>query len=115
MKYRRLDDSGDMTFGHGVNNFLIDSPEAIAQSVKTRINLWLGEWFLNYSEGLNWQKSFYGKDTAKYSEMIIKNRMADTPGVLSIDSFNMDLDNRVLNISAEINTVFGKINFTSDL
>ncbi|SUP81231.1 Uncharacterised protein [Yersinia pseudotuberculosis] len=61
MRYRREDESGDYTFGQGDNTFLIDSPEAVAQAVKTRFELWRGQWFLDLTEGTPYIQSVLGK------------------------------------------------------
>lgn len=52
MRYRREDADGDYTFGSGDDTWLINSPEAVAQAVKTRFELWYGQWFLDTTEGL---------------------------------------------------------------
>lgn len=36
MRYRREDDDGDYTFGQGDDTWLVNSPEAVAQAIKTR-------------------------------------------------------------------------------
>ncbi len=46
MRYRREDADGDYTFGSGDDTWLINSPEAVAQAVKTRFELWYGHGFL---------------------------------------------------------------------
>ncbi|EKH5089394.1 hypothetical protein O5Q68_004428, partial [Salmonella enterica] len=51
MRYRREDAEGDYTFGCGDDTWLINSPEAVAQAVKTRFALWYGQWFLDKTEG----------------------------------------------------------------
>ncbi|MBZ8873882.1 hypothetical protein H5S67_26565, partial [Escherichia coli] len=51
MRYRREDADGDYTFGSGDDTWLINSPEAVAQAVKTRFELWYGQWFLDTTEG----------------------------------------------------------------
>lgn len=54
MRYRREDADGDYTFGSGDDTWLINSPEAVAQAVKTRFELWYGQWFLDTTEGTPW-------------------------------------------------------------
>ncbi|MFW3086591.1 hypothetical protein ACN6UI_27150, partial [Klebsiella aerogenes] len=54
MRYRREDDDGDYTFGQGDDTWLVNSPEAVAQAIKTRFLLWYGEWFLDTTEGTPW-------------------------------------------------------------
>ncbi len=51
MRYRREDDDGDYTFGRGDDTWLINTPEAVAQAVKTRFLLWYGQWFLDTTAG----------------------------------------------------------------
>lgn len=43
MRYRREDENGDYTFGRGDSGFFVDCPEAVAQAVKTRLQLWQGQ------------------------------------------------------------------------
>ena len=40
MRYRREDDDGVYTFGQGDDTWLVNSPEAVAQAIKTRFLLW---------------------------------------------------------------------------
>ena len=42
MRYRREDADGDYTFGQGDDTWLVNSPEAVAQAIKTRFLLWYG-------------------------------------------------------------------------
>lgn len=64
MRYRREDTDGDYTFGCGDDTWLINSPEAVAQAVKTRFALWYGQWFLDKTEGTPWIQSVLGKQKA---------------------------------------------------
>lgn len=40
---------------------LVNSPEAVAQAIKTRFLLWYGQWFLDTTEGTPWIQSVLGK------------------------------------------------------
>ena len=51
MRYRRLDNDGDYTFGAGGADMLIDI-EACAQSIRTRMWLLFGEWWEDLTDGL---------------------------------------------------------------
>ena len=44
MKYRKLDNNGDYSFGSGFSDFVYDK-NAIAQAIKTKILLFYGEWW----------------------------------------------------------------------
>ena len=88
MRYRREDTEGDYTFGQGDDTFLIDSPECVAQAVKTRFELWRGQWFLDLTEGTPYVQSVLGKQRSDVYILAIRERIQDTPGVLSILSFD---------------------------
>jgi hypothetical protein len=117
MRYRRLDANGDMTFGQGSANFLIDSPEAVAQSVLTRLRLWTGEWFLDVTEGTPYKEAILGKGTEKTAGLAMRRRVLETPGVLTLDSFSytLDRDQRRAEFSAEITTLYGATTITGTL
>ncbi|HCL5429181.1 TPA: hypothetical protein N2K81_005094 [Citrobacter freundii] len=90
MRYRREDADGDYTFGQGDDTFLIDSPECVAQAVKTRFELWRGQWFLDLTEG--------------------------TPYVQSILSFDTNYDgtSRRVTFTSSIDTIYGQTTVTSE-
>ena len=81
MRYRREDENGDYTFGQGDNTFLINSPEAVAQAVKTRFELWRGQWFLDLTEGTPYIQSVLGKQRSDVYILAIRERILDTQGV----------------------------------
>ncbi len=109
MRYRRLDDDGDMTFGSQQANFLRDTPETVAQAVVTRLDLWFGEWFLDQIEGTPYVQAALGKYTAETIEPAIRQRILETENVIAITGFGLqfDPDTRKVNIQATIDTAFG--------
>lgn len=108
MRYRKLDSDGDYKFGFGLDDFYIDSVEAVAQSIKTRIRLWLGEWFTNTEDGTDWD-SVLGKSTEVERNRIIKGRIINTDGVSSLNSFSSSFNSstRKLTITCEVETEYG--------
>lgn len=113
MRSRRLSDTGDYTFGQGEANFLIDSVECVAQNVRTRMKLWVGEWFLDVSEGTPWTTeilSAYLYNTKPLLDMAIRTRVLRTPGVVSIPEYQSSVDptTRRLTVTMRINTTFGE-------
>ncbi|CFR19444.1 hypothetical protein [Yersinia kristensenii] len=116
MRYRREDELGDYTFGQGDNTFLIDSPEAVAQAVKTRFELWRGQWFLDLSEGTPYIESVLGKQRSDVYILAIRERILDTQGVNSIQDFEASYngDNRRVTFTATIDTIHGSIIVTSE-
>lgn len=111
MRYRKLDENGDYVFGVGVNSFLINSPEAVAQAVLTRLKLWVGEWFADTSDGTGWNQSILGKRSGNLYELTLRQRVLETPSVQSIEEFEGDLDpeTRKLTVSIVLNTIYGNI------
>ncbi|WP_425917555.1 hypothetical protein [Acinetobacter sp. TSRC1-2] len=109
MRYRKLDENGDYVFGAGANSFHTNSPEAVAQAVLTRLNLWVGEWFADTSDGTGWNQSILGKQSGNLYELTLRQRVLETPGVQSIEDFSGDLDTqtRKLTISIALNTIYG--------
>jgi hypothetical protein len=117
MIYRRLTPDGDMTFGHNMADFLIDSPETVAQAVQTRLKLIQGEWFLNVTEGTPYQTQILGAHKLNLAGNAIKTRILETEGVVSVEDFTTVYDEitRVFNVACSINTVYGQTNFVGIL
>lgn len=116
MRYRREDESGDYTFGQGDDSFLINTPECVAQAVKTRFELWKGQWFLDTTEGTPYIQSVLGKQRPDVYNLAIRDRISSTPGVLSILSFDTvnDGTTRRVSFTVSINTIYGKTTVTSE-
>ena len=103
MRYRRLENEGDYTFGAGGADMLIDL-EACAQSIRTRLWLLSGEWWEDLTDGLPlFQKILAQRDINIASEAI-RNRILSTPHVRDIIYFSADWDNeqRYLLISCAV-------------
>jgi len=109
MRYRKLDENGDMLFGDEQADFFRDQPEAVAQAVWTRLRLWAGEWFLDTAEGTPYQQAALGTNKQETIEPALRERILETQGVTEIEEFELtiDPDNRVASLSAVINTQYG--------
>ncbi|WP_172513496.1 hypothetical protein [Enterobacter roggenkampii] len=116
MRYRREDDDGDYTFARGDDTWLINSPEAVAQAIKTRFLLWYGQWFLDTTAGTPWIQSVLGKQKPEIYNMAIRQRILDTPGVDSISEFNTTVDSSTRRVifTATVNTIYGTTTVTSE-
>lgn len=116
MRYRREDYDGDYTFGRGDDTWLINSPEAVAQAIKTRFLLWYGQWFLDTKTGTPWIQSVLGKQKPEIYNMAIRQRILDTPGVASISEFNTTVDSATRRVifTATVNTIYGTTTVTSE-
>lgn len=109
MRYRALDANGDSTFLSGRSTFLVNSPAAVAQAVKTRLLLMTGEWFLDVTEGTPYATEIIGKGTTSTYDAAIRDRVLGTEGVVSIDAYssNLNRSTRALSVNMTITTSFG--------
>lgn len=116
MRYRREDDDGDYTFGQGDDTWLVNSPEAVAQAIKTRFLLWYGEWFLDTTAGTPWIQSVLGKQKPETYNLAIRQRILQTQGVKSIIEFNtvVNTTTRRVSFTATVDTIYGTTTVTSE-
>ena len=112
MRYRALSPTGDYQFGKA-GIFFMDSPQAVAQAIQTRLALWTGEWFLDATEGTQWVGGVVGHNTQATRDLVIKERVLDTPGVVSIDSYGSSVANRVMTATARVTTAYGAATITT--
>lgn len=109
MTVRRLDANGDIvTSGTQFTN----EASEIAQTISTRLRLFLGEYFRNINEGTPWFQSILNKrGTLSSKDAIIKQRITRTEGVIQLLSYkaDYDIDSRVYSIQAVVNTQYGEI------
>lgn len=109
MRYRKLTPSNDYSFGNGQLDFYRDVPEAVGQSVKTRLRLWLGEWFLNIDDGTLYLQGVLGKYSLEQANVTIQNRVVTTTGVTDLSDYESTLNPDTRDMVAEfsIDTIFG--------
>jgi hypothetical protein len=117
MRVRKLDKNWDYQFGRGSADFIINMPEAVGQSVVTRLKLWRGEWFVQPSDGTPWMTEITGAHTQGLRDMAIKARILQTPGVVAITNYFSTLDpsTRHFSVSATINTIYGTTQLSTDI
>lgn len=107
MRYRKLDANGDYVLGLGAQNFLVNSPQCVAQAVLTALNLWLGEWFLNLLSGVAWMTQVVGFNPKELYDSVVQDCINNVQGVQSIVSYNSTLSPlRVLTITVDILTIY---------
>ena len=72
---------------------LVRAEAAVPQHVKQRLLAILGEWFLDHSVGLPWFETILGKHrTLDVVEALIRDQILGTPGIKSLDSFVLRVD-----------------------
>ena len=112
MTVRKLQSDGDITTS---GTQFINEKNELAQTIKTRFNLYLGEYFRDISDGTPWFQSILGKDkNENVREAVIKRRVLQTEGVISLFEFaaNFDLQSRKYSVTMGIVTVHGDIPLT---
>lgn len=110
MRYRKLDASGDMVFGHGRSDYLT-GVEAVAQSVLTRLRLWRREWYLDVNEGTPYTPEILGRGTESSSVSALQARILETPRVRKIASMHAEQDpeTRRAVFTITVETDFGEV------
>jgi hypothetical protein len=109
MRVRPLSPSGDYTIG---SQWLVNSPQAVEQAIQTRLKLWLGEWFLDLSDGTPYFTQVLGERYNKNPDAAIKARILGTPGVSQLISYSStfnsptDSNRRTLTVNATVQTIY---------
>lgn len=105
MRYRKLSPSGDFLFGQGAN-FLVNTPETVAQAVSTRLKLYAGQWFLDFREGLDLD-NILGYGTQATRDQELQQRILGTQGVLGLTAYASSMNGRAFTVTATIDTIYG--------
>lgn len=112
MKYRRLDNSGDYTFGANSNDFC-EGNEAIKQAIETKIKLFYGEWWEDLGIGIPFMQSLIGKigdeNLLMSANLLLRERIKEVEGVTSIDKVGCKVENRTLVISIDVSTIYSSV------
>lgn len=94
----------------GANNIL--------QNILQRMSFFLGEWFLDNTQGLPWFQQILvkGPDQSKI-DAIFQNAIMGTPGVTQLLSytFTPNTTARTLNVTFVAMTTSGKVNYSGNL
>lgn len=88
-----LDDDNDLAIS--TNNFVVvDGADYIEQSLKTRLQLFLGESFLDLNVGVPYfQEIFQKRVDSNRVESIFKEHILTTPGVIELLEFEIEYIN----------------------
>lgn len=110
MRYRALDADGDFVFGQGASEFLINTSEAVAQAVRTRLLFAQGEWFLDTEDGTMYSL-ILGAGTQNTYDDVLQARILETQGVQSLDEYASAVDEttRKLTVACIITTIYGQV------
>ena len=110
----------DYTFnGTGLSQFYINTPAAVAQAVKTRLELVQGEWFLDINAGTPYNSQILGAGKISSYDQAIREVILNTVGVTEIvenlySSF-VDPITRAASVQCTINTLYGQASVSAIL
>ncbi len=96
--------NGDMSLTKGQN--------AIEQAIDLRINLFLGEYFPDTTEGTPWYEQIFIKPVSTaIVNTIIRNRILGVPGVITVNTVTADLNRstREFVLNYDVTTDVGQI------
>lgn len=103
--------SGDICINE--KDFLmIDNAERVAQQIKITLQFWLGEWFLNISDGVPYLEYILVKNPNKnHIIQIFTEKILSVEDVISIESIDITLNSKERNaeITYNISTKYGLI------
>jgi hypothetical protein len=107
MRYRALDEDGDMVMGNG--NAYIENVEAVQQAVATRLRLLIYESWEDYPTGTPWWQDIIAQRGLEEALRIIKKRIEGTTNVLTVLDMEHTWDNesRTLYVRAAVQSVYG--------
>lgn len=111
MRYRQLSPTGDMQFGGGLNDFLINSPETVAQAVQTALKLWLGEWYLNLNDGTPYLEGILGVHSQATADQTFITEVKGVQGVTDVTNWVSTIDpvtRKYSEASATLDTIYGQ-------
>ncbi len=105
-----VNDDNDIYAVNGVLQFLPSGAEATSQTVKRRMQTYLGEVLYNVNEGVDYFGTvFNGSPNVLTFESSARSNILDVQDVTGIESFTAEASNNVLTYTAEINTIYGTI------
>jgi hypothetical protein len=107
---RRLDSNWDPVFGQGVQSYLTDI-DAVAQIIRSRLQLYLGEWHEDIKQGVPMWEKILGTSGKNKNiiDKIIQQRVAGSPNVKGVVTMTSSIVNRVYQCSITVQTDFGTI------
>lgn len=113
MIYRKLSPTGDMVFGQSALDFYVDI-DAVRQAIQTRLDLYLGTFWRDLSDGLPMFQSILGAPGSAANlaaiDQIIQSRIEGTENVTSVVAFSstFDANTRAYGFTATVQTVYSE-------
>lgn len=114
--YTHDDTDRDYSVGADGRLLLVIDADTVVERIRTRLNTWLSDWYLDTSRGIDYKNKILGKSrNGGEVSSILRREILSEPGVLRIDSFALTQDvgdPRGFSVSAEV-TLLGSSQTTS--
>ena len=112
LRYRKLDEDGDMMFG-AVQSPMLNKLDAMPQLIRTRLLTFEGEWWES-DDGLPLFTEILGRpqseDDRLSAELAIINYLTETVGIISVyDVFSEFIPFRGFHFQCRVQTVYGEV------
>lgn len=110
----KLGADGDLVVTAG-DLVCVSGAEAIVQAVRSRLQFFKGEWFLDLDAGLPYYQSILVKNpNVNVLQGTFRDEIAETPGIDSVDSLTLLFDRaaRTLSVTYTASTDVGQIGET---
>jgi hypothetical protein len=112
-----LDDNLDLKITNGRIS-MTTGADAIRQHLRTKLGLFLGEWFLDTTIGVPWFRDVLVKNpNIVVIQDMLKDQILSTQGVIEITRFDFDYQsaNRFLRVDFTVLTTEGFIDFSQEV
>ena len=115
MRYRALDDNGDMVMRNG--QAYISDIDAVRQACVTRLRLLIYEWWEDTQDGVPYWQQIIASRNIEEALRIIRKRIEGTDNVIAVLDLEHTWDNsaRSLYIRAAVQSTYGPFDFDIDL
>lgn len=114
MTVRLLQPDGDITT-QGVQ--FTSGLDEVEQTIRTRLRLFLGEYFRDITDGTPWFEQILGKGVSVDArDAAIRNRVVNTPDVIRLTSYTSDfnINTREYSVTIGVLTSFGLLTVTEN-
>lgn len=105
MKYRRLTESNDYSFGNGQYDY-IDGAQAVAYAIRSKILLFYGEWWEDLAQGIPMFQSILGQSNSttilNSFKMLLEKRINELDQVKTVDNITVSIDKESRILTAEV-------------
>lgn len=111
----KIDSNGDIALEKN-DVVLLTGKDEIAQVLKQELRVFLGEWFLDTREGVPYYQDILKKapDIGRI-DAVLKNRILSSPGIVELLEFQVELNQRNLELVFKARSTEGIIEFNEVL